>query len=240
MTYLIIGLGNPDKKYDLTRHNTGFMALDSVIDSIISDFGISIDLKQDTKHKAITGKISINNEVIVFAKPLSYMNLSGGPTKSIMDFYKIPLENVIVIHDELDLPTGQVKYKVGGGNAGHNGLKDISAKCGNAVAEYKVVVSENASIPVTKIDTLTDSITLKKDQKWDLEYYIYPSFATEDISITTEDDNIVSIEGNTIEGREIGETTLLFESDKVIQKINISVEENTQVSISEQIFMLSI
>ena len=109
----------------------------------------------------------------------------------------------------------------------------ISAKCGNAVAEYKVVVSENASIPVTKIDTLTDSITLKKDQKWDLEYYIYPSFATEDISITTEDDNIVSIEGNTIEGREIGETTLLFESDKVIQKINISVEENTREPFAE-------
>lgn len=164
MTYLIIGLGNPDKKYDLTRHNTGFMALDSVIDSIISDFGITIDLKQDTKHKAIAGKISINNEVIVFAKPLSYMNLSGGPTKSIMDFYKIPLENVIVIHDELDLPTGQVKYKVGGGNAGHNGLKDISAKCGNDYHRIRIGINHPKKIPGLENMNVADYVLGKFNQ----------------------------------------------------------------------------
>ena len=104
----------------------------------------------------------------------------------------------------------------------------ISAQCGDAIAYYKVIVSENANVPIAKIETMNDSLTLKKGQIWDLEYYIYPSFVTENINIETDNDNILSINGNVITGKEVGNTNLYFKSNEITKQITVSVEENTR------------
>jgi PTH1 family peptidyl-tRNA hydrolase len=115
--YLIAGLGNPGKKYAYTRHNIGFL----VIDEIAKNQNTSNI--NNTNFKAEVLKYS--NTLLV--KPQTFMNLSGESIINIADYYNIVNENIIVIHDDLDLPFGAVKFKIGGGHGGHNGLKSIDA-----------------------------------------------------------------------------------------------------------------
>lgn len=121
---LIVGLGNPGEKYDRTRHNIGFMAVDEIArrHSSFSDF------KEKFKGVFSTGTIGI--EKVVLLKPHTFMNLSGESVRAAIDFYKIDPEDVIVLHDELDLVTCKVRIKVGGSDAGHNGLKSITKHLG--------------------------------------------------------------------------------------------------------------
>lgn len=121
--FLIVGLGNPGDKYKNTKHNFGFLT----IDQIIQDYKASI---KSTKPGYQLFDSKINNSEILLLKPLNYMNLSGGPLLEIKNFYKIDLDKIIVLHDDLDLEFGRVRIKIGGGNAGHNGLKDIDNKIG--------------------------------------------------------------------------------------------------------------
>jgi len=124
MDFLIVGLGNPGKEYELTRHNIGFIVLDNLAEKA----GIEIS---KTAHKGILGKGDyLGNNVYLF-KPLTYMNKSGEALKEIKNFYKIPANQVIVVHDELDLQLGDIRSKFGGGTAGHNGLKSIVEKTGD-------------------------------------------------------------------------------------------------------------
>ena len=121
--FLLIGLGNPGKEYAGNRHNVGFMALDA----IAAQHGFS---GWGKKFRGQIAEGSIAGRKTFLLKPQTYMNLSGESAGEMAGFYKIPLENIIVIHDELDLLPGVVKIKFGGGSAGHNGLKDISLRLG--------------------------------------------------------------------------------------------------------------
>lgn len=120
---LIIGLGNPGEKYEGTRHNLGFSALDYLLKKYEP-------LKESTwddskKTKSQIKKIAIDKTETMLAKPLTYMNNSGMAVNLILDYFKIKPEDMIVIHDELDLPLGKIQIRFGGGSAGHNGLESI-------------------------------------------------------------------------------------------------------------------
>ena len=127
--YLIVGLGNPGAAYAANRHNAGFM----VLDRIMGDYGFGRPLRKFGG--GLAEGIIGTAKTYAFA-PLGYMNTSGGPVSEIVNFYKIPLENIIVIHDELDVPLGKLKVKCGGGNGGHNGLRSLDAHIG---ADYRRV-----------------------------------------------------------------------------------------------------
>ncbi|HXW54004.1 MAG TPA: aminoacyl-tRNA hydrolase [Myxococcota bacterium] len=121
--WLIVGLGNPGTKYELTRHNFGFLA----IDALLSNHGVT-----STK-AAFNGQVArcdINGEPCVLLKPETFVNRSGSSVQAAMSFHKLALENVMVIHDEMDLSLGEIRIKRGGGNGGHNGLKDITRLLG--------------------------------------------------------------------------------------------------------------
>lgn len=118
---LIIGLGNPGPEYEATRHNAGFWLADQVAD----DLGASFSL--DKNFFAWVAKGRHRGEAVILAKPITYMNRSGQSAGALMRFYKLQPDQVLVLHDELDLPPGQAKLKQGGGHAGHNGLRDIQS-----------------------------------------------------------------------------------------------------------------
>ena len=121
---LLTGLGNPGPKYTNNRHNIGFMALDR-----IHARWKATPWRQRFQGEA--SEASIAGEKVLLLKPLTFMNESGGAVRAAMDFYKIALSEIYVLHDELDLAAGKLRMKSGGGNAGHNGLRSISAHCGN-------------------------------------------------------------------------------------------------------------
>lgn len=122
--HLIAGLGNPGSKYELTHHNIGFI----VIDAICKYWNFqSFSKKADY---LITSSM-INNSKVILIKPYSFMNNSGIPIAKIKNFYKLSLDNIIVLHDDADLKFGRIKVKKGGSSAGHNGLKSIDSLIGN-------------------------------------------------------------------------------------------------------------
>ena len=121
--WLLCGLGNPDKKYQFTRHNIGF----DIISSLINSNQCSL-IKKDKHIELYKGKI--NQIDCLLCKPLTYMNLSGPPIGKIVNFYKITGSKIIVIHDDLDLSLGKIKIKTGGGNGGHKGLLSIDETIG--------------------------------------------------------------------------------------------------------------
>ncbi len=115
---LIVGLGNPDKKYLNTFHNLGFMAVDGVASKLGADFA-----KQ--KCRAMIAEVKAGKEKIILAKPLTYMNLSGESVRELLSFYKIPLEDLIVIYDDYDLPKGEIRIREKGSSGTHNGMRNI-------------------------------------------------------------------------------------------------------------------
>ena len=121
---LIIGLGNPGLKYQFTRHNIGFL----VIDKLASDYNISVSMKG---FDAYFGKGKIGEIPVLLAKPQTYMNLSGVSVKKLVEFFKIDLPDVIIVHDDIDLPFETIRLKAGGGHAGHKGLISIIEYLGN-------------------------------------------------------------------------------------------------------------
>lgn len=121
---VIVGLGNPDKKYHGTRHNIGFQAMDYLADK----YRIAIDTK---KHKGLIGKGFIEGQKVLLVKPMTYMNLSGECLRQIMDFYKLEPEDFIVIYDDINLDVGQLRIRKKGSAGGHNGIKSIIAHLGS-------------------------------------------------------------------------------------------------------------
>lgn len=130
--HLVVGLGNPGAQYVATRHNVGFLAADAIARRAM----VSIDREQ---HGALTTKARLGSTPLVLAKPQRFMNLSGGPTRALVDFYKAdPASELVVIHDELELPFGEIRVKQGGGHGGHNGLRDLNKHVGNGYVRVRV------------------------------------------------------------------------------------------------------
>lgn len=121
---LIVGLGNPGSEYEHTRHNIGF----DFIDELAKLWKTS--LKEEKKFFGQVARVNLNEGEVWLLKPLTFMNKSGTAVQALAKFYKILPEEILIIHDELDIPCGQVRFKKGGSNGGHNGLKDIQAWLG--------------------------------------------------------------------------------------------------------------
>lgn len=131
---LVVGLGNPGKEYETTRHNAGWLVIDKLGDELRASYW-------KNEAGAQTAHVQFQGEKIILAKPQSFMNASGGPVSKLAAQYKIKPEDILVVHDEMDIPLGDVRVKVGGGHGGHNGLRSIHDKLGsNAYARVRVGV----------------------------------------------------------------------------------------------------
>ena len=137
--HLLVGLGNIGREYELTRHNFGFMLMDQILD----DYGFQV---QSKKFKSEVFYGEIDGRKILALKPQTFMNRSGFSVSEAANFYKIETKNILVFHDDLDLPLGKVKVKVGGGHAGHNGLRSIDEMVGKNYMRLRLGIGrpENA------------------------------------------------------------------------------------------------
>ncbi|MEW2123886.1 aminoacyl-tRNA hydrolase [Streptomyces sp. NPDC058369] len=127
--WLIVGLGNPGPEYAANRHNVGFMVADLLAERIGGKFKRAPKAQAQVLEGRIGPPGPLSRRVVV-AKPMSYMNLSGGPVAALRDFYKVPLGHVVAVHDELDIDYGTLRLKLGGGDNGHNGLKSMTKAMG--------------------------------------------------------------------------------------------------------------
>ena len=139
---LIIGLGNPGKEYENTRHNCGFM----VLDKLAEDLGVNID---QAKFKGLYVKTKVQGEDVVLLKPQTYMNLSGESVGEVMRFFKISKEDILVIYDDLDLPVGKIRLRQNGSAGGHNGIKSLIQHVGGQdFKRIRVGIDRHPFIPV--------------------------------------------------------------------------------------------
>ena len=139
---LIVGLGNIGDKYTFTRHNAGFMVLDSWA---LSE---NISFKQESKFKAFIAKIKYNSEDIILVKPTTYMNLSGEAVIAICNFYKIKPEDILVIFDDLSIDLGKLRFRANGSDGGHNGIKSIIQQMGTKeIKRLKFGIGPQPPIP---------------------------------------------------------------------------------------------
>ena len=169
--FVIVGLGNPEKKYEGTRHNIGF----AVIDALADKYNISI---KEKKHKALCGTVVIEGVKVMLVKPLTYMNLSGDSVADVMNFYKLdPEDDMLVVYDDISLAPGNIRVRKKGSAGGHNGIKSIIARCGTQnFMRVRVGVGE-------------------KPEGWDLADHVLGHFSDEDSRLVREavDDAIGAI-----------------------------------------------
>lgn len=132
-TALVVGLGNPGKEYDGTRHNVGFAAVDRFVAD--QDFPAWVD-KKDLKCHLTSHQLDETKVYVI--KPTTFMNLSGQAVAAVMHFYKIAASDIVVVHDELDIPFGQIRTRIGGGAAGHNGIKSVTQHIGEQYGRVRV------------------------------------------------------------------------------------------------------
>lgn len=160
--FLIVGLGNPGKQYENTRHNVGFDAIDVLVD----EYRIPSSGKQ---HKAMYGKGMIEGQKVILAKPLTYMNLSGEAVRAMVDYYKIdPETELLVIFDDISLAPGNIRIRKKGSAGGHNGIKSIITHLGTQnFQRIKVGVGE-------------------KPKNWDLADYVLGTFSKDDRKLVDE------------------------------------------------------
>lgn len=160
--YIIVGLGNPDKEYDNTRHNIGFAAVDMLADK----YGIHVS---EVKHKALIGKGVINGSKVILVKPLTYMNLSGEAVRAVVDYYKIDEEEeLLIIYDDISLDVGQLRVRKKGSAGGHNGIKSIISHLGHDTFQrIKIGVGE-------------------KPKGYELAAYVLGHFSKEDMATLKE------------------------------------------------------
>ena len=149
---LIVGLGNPGAEYERTRHNVGFMAVRHLAGA---------NAKWRGELFARTYSANVDGRRVIFAMPQTYMNDSGRAVRAIMDFYKIPIENLFVIHDDMDLKIGDMRTKVGGGSAGHNGIKSIDANVGREYTRIRIGIDHprNLGSQIAPVDWVLGRFT---------------------------------------------------------------------------------
>lgn len=131
---MIAGLGNPEARYERTLHNAGFWFVDELARRLNGRF------KYEKRFDADICKVTVAGQDAWLAKPQSYMNLSGGPVRGLLDYYRLSVEQLLVAHDEIDLPPGTVRLKAGGGHGGHNGLRDVIKHCGREFMRLRIGV----------------------------------------------------------------------------------------------------
>lgn len=147
-TVLLVGLGNPGKEYDLTRHNIGFLCLDSFV-AKHDDMEPWIE-KKDLKCLISSGRLG---DTKVYAiKPTTFMNMSGEAVQAVANFYKIALDHIVVVHDELDIDFGQIRLRMGGSSAGHNGLKSIIEHLGEDMGRVRIGVGPKKPARIDSAD----------------------------------------------------------------------------------------
>lgn len=129
---LIVGLGNPGQEYKHTRHNAGFWFVDELARQFHTSF------KPEKKFHGEIAKAHIHGRDVWLLKPDTYMNLSGQAVQSLANFYKVTIDEILVVHDELDIPVGDIKLKKGGGHGGHNGLRDIMQRMGKEFLRLRI------------------------------------------------------------------------------------------------------
>ena len=139
---LYVGLGNPGKKFKLTRHNVGFMVLDKFIQQ-------SSVKGWDKRFDSFFNKIIIDQRSIILLKPLTFMNLSGYAVQKVKNFYGIDTKNIVIIPDDIDLELGKIKFKKGGGDGGHNGLKSIIKLIGSEFNRIRIGIGRPEKINVS-------------------------------------------------------------------------------------------
>jgi PTH1 family peptidyl-tRNA hydrolase len=127
--WLVVGLGNPGREYAGNRHNAGFL----VADLLAARLGARFSRHRKAVAEVAEGRLGLGIDAprLVLAKPMTYMNLAGGPVANLAQFYKVPISQIVAIHDELDIPYGQLRLKVGGGEGGHNGLRSMTKSLGS-------------------------------------------------------------------------------------------------------------
>jgi len=144
-TLLIVGLGNVGKEYDSTRHNIGFAVVDELASK--QDFDPWM-VKKDLKCELTSTKLGENRVILI--KPTTFMNLSGEAVQAVMHFYKIPVSHVVAVHDELDIPFGQIRTRTGGSSAGHNGIKSVTQHIGEDYGRIRIGIQ--AKTPMEAAD----------------------------------------------------------------------------------------
>lgn len=139
--FLIVGLGNPEKKYDNTYHNVGFMAIDFIAEKLGVEFK-----KKDCQ--AVIAETSLNGEKLILAKPQTYMNLSGNSVLAFKTKYKISNDKILVLVDDIDLPLGTYRYKTGGSGGTHNGLRNIVFNIGTDFKRLRIGIGKPEDTPL--------------------------------------------------------------------------------------------
>ncbi|MBI1210757.1 MAG: aminoacyl-tRNA hydrolase [Alphaproteobacteria bacterium] len=158
---LLVGLGNPGAAYQGHRHNVGFMAVDAIARA--HNFGpVRVRFRGELREGTLSGAKGSTKTLIL--KPLTYMNESGNAVREAVDFYKLELSDVVVIYDEIDLAPGKLRVKTGGGNAGHNGLRSISAHVGNDYRRVRIGIGHPGIKEVVPLHVLHDFA--KSDRAW--------------------------------------------------------------------------
>jgi len=142
---LLVGLGNPGRNYENTRHNAGFSILEKLNEKENGEWG------NEAKANALISRIKLDNEDVILALPQSYMNLSGEAVVELLRWFKLDISDLIVVHDELDLPFGKIQIKKGIGPAGHKGIKSIIERIGEDFVRVRIGIGiENLEIPSEK------------------------------------------------------------------------------------------
>ncbi|HEV7715720.1 MAG TPA: aminoacyl-tRNA hydrolase [Steroidobacteraceae bacterium] len=142
---LIVGLGNPGPEYTRTRHNAGFWFMDELARQHGAKF------RSEPRHNGDLARVRIAGEDIWLFKPMTFMNRSGGPTRSLATFYKVAVEEILVAHDELDFLPGVVKLRQGGGHAGNNGVADVMAQMGREFWRFRIGVGKPPGVGIDHV-----------------------------------------------------------------------------------------
>ncbi len=187
--YIIVGLGNPTGRYAGTRHNVGF----ETIDKIAAKNGISINT---SKHKALCGSGFIGGTKVILAKPQTFMNLSGESVRALVDFYKVPAEQVLIIQDDIDLPVGFLRIREKGSAGGHNGLKSIISHLGTQ------------DFPRIKIGIGG------KPEGWDLADYVLAKYSSEERKVMDEAQDAAAAAVSLIVSGDIGMAMTRYNTPK--------------------------
>lgn len=160
-TVLLVGLGNPGKEYELTRHNVGFICMDAFVDKTdgMEDWLVKKDLK------CLTSSGRVGDARVIAIKPNTYMNLSGQAVQAAANFYKLSAENIIVVHDELDIDFGQIRLRMGGASAGHNGIKSISQAMGEDYGRVRVGIGPKKPAAIKSEDYVLQKFSEKEQSQ---------------------------------------------------------------------------